>query len=275
MRNPGSGLGTRIITAIILLVVVFTLIWTPGLQWGFAVFVVIIAAAGIREFYAMAQAKGYHPKTTAGILLGIPVVAAAVQGEFIWVNAALVAAIILATFIHVIRPPVTIADLTTTLFGLVYVAWFPAHLVLLHSFDTVGPGLVMVLIVAVALTDIGAYFVGRSIGKHKLAPVISPNKTWEGAIGGFIVTMIGMAAVYGIARKYDVAALPDWSIARYLVVGAILSIAGQVGDLTESAFKRDAGIKDSGKLFPGHGGALDRCDGLLFGAPALYYLALL
>ncbi len=275
MKNPGSGLGTRIVTAIVLLAVTLILVWVPALKLGFSLFVIIIAAVGLREFYAMAQAKGVHPKSTAGILLGVLIGVAAIRDDFIWVNGALVGALVLAAFIHIVRPPVTMADLTTTLLGLVYVAWFPAHLILIHRMDTIGPGLVMILIVAVALTDVGAYFVGRAIGKHKLAPVVSPNKTWEGAIGGFIVTLVGMAAVYGIARNYDIAALPDWSIARYLIVGAVLSVAGQVGDLTESAFKRDAGIKDSGNILPGHGGVLDRCDGFLFAAPALYYLTLL
>ena len=161
------------------------------------------------------------------------------------------------------------------IFGLVYVAWFPAHLLLLHAEGNIGAGLVILLIVSVALTDIGAYFTGKSIGRHKMAPIVSPNKTWEGAIGGFAFTLAGMAVLFVLRNGQDWATFPDWPFAHYLILGAVLSIAGQVGDLTESALKRDSGIKDSGTLLPGHGGVLDRCDGFLFAALALYYITLL
>jgi len=122
------------------------------------------------------------------------------------------------------------------------------------------------LCVVVWCGDTGAYFAGRSLGKRKLAPRMSPNKTWEGAIGGIVASVIGglcLRAYYGD----DFMSLP-------LVVGSSVfgGIFGQLGDLTESSFKRFSGVKDSGSIFPGHGGFLDRVDGLLFAAPVIWFI---
>jgi len=138
-----------------------------------------------------------------------------------------------------------------------------------------GAGIVMMLLVAVAITDTAAYFVGKQFGRRKLAPVVSPKKTWEGAIGGFAFAVIAMGVLYLLRGSMDWTALPDWPLTRYLLSGAAVSIVSQIGDLIASSLKRDADVKDSGRLFPGHGGALDRCDGFLFGAPVLYYMAVL
>jgi len=108
---------------------------------------------------------------------------------------------------------------------------------------------------------------------HKMAPVLSPNKTWEGAVAGFLAALLGMAAACLLSRWFN--ALPQWTLAHYLGIGAVLSVVSQVGDLAESSLKRAAGVKDSGSLFPGHGGVLDRCDGFLFATPALYYMLVL
>jgi len=159
--------------------------------------------------------------------------------------------------------------LASSVFGVLYLGWFPAHVNLLLSEPVIGPGLVTMLIVAVVMTDTGAYFSGSLLGRHKLAPKVSPNKTWEGAAGGVVTSLLGMAALHALAPHFD--ALPDWPLTRYLHIGLVLSVSAQIGDLAESCLKRDAGIKDSGNLFPGHGGMLDRCDGLLFAAPVLYY----
>jgi phosphatidate cytidylyltransferase len=126
----------------------------------------------------------------------------------------------------------------------------------------------------VALTDTGAFFVGKAIGRHKLAPKASPGKTWEGAVGGFAASILGAITVYVVSNNYPALHFPEWDMWRYLYAGVVLSIASQIGDLAESVLKRDAGVKDSGNFFPGHGGVLDRCDGFLFAAPFLYYIAL-
>jgi phosphatidate cytidylyltransferase len=158
---------------------------------------------------------------------------------------------------------------------LLYTAWCPAHVLMLHQFDPEGPGLVMLLVVAVVLTDTAAYFTGKSIGKHKMAPVVSPKKTWEGAAGGLVFAVIGAVAVSLLDRQFDWAAFPNWSPARYALTGAALSVVAQLSDLVKSTVKRDAGVKDSGHILPGHGGALDRFDGFLFAAPVLYYMTVI
>ncbi len=114
--------------------------------------------------------------------------------------------------------------------------------------------------------DTGAYFAGRSLGKHKLAPRMSPNKTWEGAIGGIFASLLGAAAL----RVFYGNAFMEWPLV--IVCSVFGGIFGQLGDLTESSFKRFSGVKDSGKIFPGHGGFLDRIDGLLFAAPIIWFL---
>jgi phosphatidate cytidylyltransferase len=110
------------------------------------------------------------------------------------------------------------------------------------------------------------------LGKHKMAPKVSPNKTWEGAAAGLIGAVAGASALWALRIYGDLDALPNWPLWRYMHAGALVSIVAQIGDLTESCLKRDAGVKDSGNFFPGHGGVLDRTDGFLFAAPVLYYL---
>jgi phosphatidate cytidylyltransferase len=119
------------------------------------------------------------------------------------------------------------------------------------------------LLVMVWASDIGAYLVGRSIGKHQLTS-ISPNKTWEGAVAGFIFSILA-----AIACQYFF--VHQISQIHAAILGAILGVTGQLGDLSESLLKRSVSMKDSGSIIPGHGGMLDRLDSLLFGAPTIYY----
>ncbi|MEG1998027.1 MAG: phosphatidate cytidylyltransferase, partial [Clostridiales bacterium] len=122
----------------------------------------------------------------------------------------------------------------------------------------------LLLLLTVWITDIGAYEIGRRVGKHLLAPKISPHKTWEGAISGLVFAV-------GLTGGYAVAVL-GIKITEAVVIVAVGSVAGQLGDLLESKIKRLAGVKDSGKIFPGHGGVLDRFDSILLAAPVLYLL---
>ena len=114
-------------------------------------------------------------------------------------------------------------------------------------------------------SDTGAYVIGRLIGRHRMAPGISPNKTWEGAAGGFVVSMAAMLAVGGVLGV-------GAELREYAIVGVVVAIVGQAGDLVESSLKRAANVKDSGSIMPGHGGLLDRIDSILFALPAVYYM---
>lgn len=133
---------------------------------------------------------------------------------------------------------------------------------------TVGLGMLMYLLLTVWSTDSGAYLVGRKIGKTKLAPQISPNKTWEGSIGGTVVAII-------VGIIFSVTGLIHFEILATILMTLFLSIAGQLGDLVESSLKRYYGVKDSGRILPGHGGILDRFDSLLLVLPMAYLLGLL
>ena len=269
--NQGATL-TRLLTAIVLLPAVLALVWLPVLQPVFVVFIAILVALGLSEFFVMARARQIETWPRTAVIFGVLMVLAAAYSADL-MNATLVLGVIVLAWSQVLRGQVDLPALSVTLWGLFYTGWMPAHFVLLHGMNGhLGAGLVTLLIAAIVLSDTGAYFVGRAIGRHKLAPRISPNKTWEGAIGGVIATVIGMVAAWYIDGSTEARVLPGWSLWEYIATGGLLAIAGQIGDLVESMMKRDAGVKDSGNLLPGHGGILDRCDGFLFAGPVLYYL---
>lgn len=157
-------------------------------------------------------------------------------------------------------------DLSFTLLGVIYICWGFFHLLLLRNINE-GFWLVIYVFVIVWSTDTGAYFTGIYLGKHKLAPLISPKKTWEGFCGGLVSSVL-IAYIFSNS-------IPDLSLTIQKIlfyISPAVSIAGQLGDLFESSLKRFAQIKDSGKIIPGHGGILDRFDSALWAAPVAYYL---
>ena len=156
-----------------------------------------------------------------------------------------------------------LGDAAILVLGTLYVAWTLGHLLLIRKLPD-GPYLIFFLFLVTWAGDTGAYYAGLGLGSHRLAPVISPNKTVEGLIGGLALAVV--TAV--LAHLWFLQGL---SLGQSLVAGLLLGIAGVLGDLLESAFKRSAGVKDSGVLIPAHGGMLDRLDSLLLTAPAFYY----
>jgi phosphatidate cytidylyltransferase len=263
----------RVITGVVVLAIVLVLVWYPPLAVGFTIFVTAMAAIGLYEYYALVRARAISPETIGGILAGIMVTVSGAFGDLTLTSFLLYGGSLLVAALHVVRGQHSVAGLATSVFGVFYVGWFAAHFVFLRNDPTMGPGWIMVLLVAVVLTDTGAYFVGSLLGRHKMAPKVSPNKTWEGAAGGLALAIAGMVGVWALNDVTDTAVFPAWKLEVYILTGALLSVASQIGDLAESCLKRDAGVKDSGHIFPGHGGVLDRCDGFLFAAPVLYYIA--
>ncbi len=146
--------------------------------------------------------------------------------------------------------------------GLILVAFPLTYAVRLHGLGRFGPALLLFALVIIWASDTVAYFVGRAIGKHAFAPLLSPKKTWEGAVAGFV----GSLAVGVLVARWVNVPLP-----HLLGMAAAGNVAGQVGDLLESAYKRSAGVKDSGSLLPGHGGVLDRIDALILAIPVVWY----
>jgi phosphatidate cytidylyltransferase len=263
----------RTVTGAITLGVFLTLALYPGLRPAFTLFVSVLVLVGLYELFAIERARHISPETIGGMLAGTAVALSGYYNELALTNFLLYGGCLLVAALHIVRGQHAVAGLAGTIFGILYVGWFGAHLILLHGIPNTGPGLVLLLFAVVVLTDSAAYFVGRAVGRHKLAPRVSPGKTWEGAAAGFGFAVIGAMTMWWIRGRYPLAGLPDWDWPQYLYAGAVLSLAAQVGDLAESCLKRDAGVKDSGAFFPGHGGVLDRCDGFLFAAPFLYYMA--
>jgi len=153
--------------------------------------------------------------------------------------------------------------------GYMYIVWTLCHCLFFLDSPN-GPGCCMLLMVCTWASDAGAFFVGSSIGRHKMLPNVSPNKSWEGITAGLLGSFL-MAIVAYILKGITFLKLPNYNFEAYLVIGIMLGVLGLIGDLCESFIKRTANIKDSGSFFPGHGGVLDRIDSLFFASPFLYY----
>ena len=167
-----------------------------------------------------------------------------------------------------------IGDAAASIFCLLYTGLTLLALPTLRELSN-GPSLLAFLLCVIWVGDTTALYVGRAWGRHKLAPTLSPGKTWEGAIGslaGAMLVAYGLVQLAALLQKHDIVLLsyPD-DIWYWLVLAVVVNAAGQVGDLAESGLKRSAGVKDSGSLLPGHGGVLDRIDALLLAAPVLWY----
>ncbi len=297
-----SNLTQRVLTAIVALPLLIWLFIYGGLP--FAVLVGAATAVGLYEFFAMMEARGFKPMKTVGYALGIAFVAVAYLSEYLLTIVVTFSMLtVMAMQLTKRDIPASITGMAVTVFGLLYVAWLLSHAVLLRNVGweilefggnnapfrqftggltdrderfvfVVGVFFMFVVFACTFLNDTGAYFAGRFFGKHKLAPSVSPKKTWEGAVGGVFASTAGAAGVKFVfdswvpdGRLID---FPYWAI---LVIGFVLAIASILGDLVESLIKRDADIKDSGWIIPGHGGILDRIDALLFTFPVTYYLA--
>jgi phosphatidate cytidylyltransferase len=180
---------------------------------------------------------------------------------------ALAVAVALVLAAPVWRGAPSTAASANTLLAVLYVGWLLGYGILLHHTSPIGDELVLFLVGVTWVGETSAYLVGSSFGRHRLAPVISPKKTVEGALAQVAASVLTAAALGAWL-------LPSCSTGTALAAGVLLGVVGQVGDLAESAIKRSVGTKDTGALIPGHGGILDRIDSLLFNLPAFYYFTL-
>lgn len=269
----------RVLTAVVGIPAAVVLIFYPG-GLPFAMAVGVVAVFGSMEFYSGVRRSGARPIAWAGLLGSIGFVAAArISGHpgaglvLSGVLALLLAVCFLTDMVRRGRSPVV--NVGATALGAVYVGWLLSHLVGLRAFPgeyavgsvsaDAGAWLVMLAFACTWACDTCAFFIGRSYGKTKLAPSLSPNKTIEGSAAGFVGSML-MAMVFG-------AAVLDIPAGHALALGAVFGVLCQFGDLAESAIKREMGVKDLGAIVPGHGGVLDRFDSILFAGPAAYYYA--
>jgi phosphatidate cytidylyltransferase len=237
-----------------------------GPRWGFQVLVCLAAMIALWEYYDIAIPRLPLPVKFTALLLALVLFGTMVQGPFfLTLSTVSLWLIVLAAFRLFAYPAQrdhAVDDVAKTVMGLLYVC-LPLALLLFIDKHPRGSLWVFFLLTVIFANDTGAYYAGRLLGKHKLHPSVSPNKTWEGTIGGIALSLIASYLFVLLFPLFKTA----WQRIGLTVTIAIL---GQIGDLTESMLKRNYGRKDTGKILPGHGGVLDRIDGLLFGVPVLY-----
>lgn len=260
----------RVLTAAVVIPILLYTVWSSS-PYFFVILATLAVLTGLSEFYRMALLNGHRVYAVIGYAGAITVTACFAFGRPAWIAAIAALMVILTLAQSLLRPEelkTAAASASVTVFGVLYIAVLVGFLVGVRTaefdrIDSLPAKLLTLFFALVMMTDTGAYYVGRAIGKRKLAPAISPGKTVEGAIGGFIT-----AAATGPACKYIF--FPEIPLGDAIVLGVIIGIVGQIGDLAESLLKRGSGVKDSSNLFPGHGGMLDRLDSILFSAPVLY-----
>ena len=265
-----SGLLKRLASALVLLPVFMVIVVNaPG--WMFNLLVVIASAVALWELVRMFEQAGRPVYKGLAVVAGTTLTAAFAASRLLdplllpSVVLTLAVGVVLAAPIGQGRPPST-EPVANTLTAVLYVGWLLGYGILLHHTSPLGDQLVLFLVGVTWVGETVAYLVGSTLGRHKLAAVISPRKTVEGAVAqvaASVLTAAGLGAWL----------LPACGAGVTLLAGALLGVVGQVGDLAESVIKRSVGAKDTGGLIPGHGGVLDRIDSLLFNLPAFYYFA--
>lgn len=253
---------SRIITGLLLaLFACYVIFLSPPIVFRITAFVV--GAQCYQEYSGLVTAHGFHRSLWFGLLAGVALIFANGNMALLGLSVLVVAALSFALRRDNLRD--ILPEASCLFFGVFYtfLPWRFAELLRMHS--------VHWLFFALALNwfgDTAAYYTGRAVGKHRLAPIVSPKKSWEGAAGAIFGSV-----VFGLVYMgYFVPGVAAWKI---VLIAVVANIAGQLGDLAESAIKRGAGVKDSGSLLPGHGGLLDRVDSSLFAVPVVYALSLL
>jgi phosphatidate cytidylyltransferase len=247
----------------------------PALSWLFIALAAAALGLALFEFYRLAKRRDMKPNLAAMYVAGAAIFTIALYSEpNEFVNVLFMQLILLLLIVGTLVAATLqetnfekmIASCGATILGVLYIALLGSHLVAVRTGfkQTVSTHLLAFFFLVLMGSDIGAFYTGRLVGKHKLAPKISPGKTWEG-VGGGIVAAVAMAALahFWFFRELSL----KWALS----IAAVMAVLGVLGDLTESALKRGAGAKDAANLLPGHGGILDRLDSLLFNAPLIYY----
>jgi phosphatidate cytidylyltransferase len=253
---------SRVLVALIGAPVVLLIVWAGG-WWLFAL-AGVAAVLALHEYSLMIRTL--RPVILAAYTGALLSLLGAQLGGLDWTAAGFLSTMVLAFLLHWIATTRQSATVTiaATVLGAAWVGLCLAHLLLLREIPHDGKLATFTVLIAVWAGDIGAFFAGRLIGRHKLAPALSPGKTWEGFLFGTATTIfVAFVALY----KEDYLSIP-----QSILLGAVIAVAAPLGDLFESALKRDMQVKDSGRLLAAHGGVLDRIDSLLFAAVASYYL---
>ena len=238
----------------------------------FLIFILLIGLASFYELSVMVKNRNIFMCNPIGFV-SVAILILNSYFHFIQMEIFLISIFSVLLLIELFRNKASaINNISTTLFAIFYTGFFASTLIGIREFysqDYVNGGLIIISVfITLWMTDSAAYFIGSAFGKHKLFPRVSPNKSWEGAIAGFIFATITLVVL-------KIFLLTFLSLNQIIALGIIIGIFGQIGDLIESLIKRDAGVKDSSNIIPGHGGIFDRFDSLLFSAPLIFiYLRL-
>jgi phosphatidate cytidylyltransferase len=256
-------LNKRILSSITLILLTILIIFS---DWLSGLVITIMIIMGLYEFFTMLEKKGISIYKYFGIGMGA-IIPLSTLSRFELTKSWELLLIVLALLFLIIMQfkrrdnSGAVVGISTTIFGILYIAWFLSFLIKIRFLEN-GTAYLAGVIIITKLTDIGAFLVGMRFGRHPLIPRISPKKSMEGAVGGVIFSVAGALACKSF--------LP-FSYLHLFILGVVLSVLGQLGDLSESLIKRDCQIKDSGSLIPGIGGVLDLVDSLIFTAPAFYF----
>ena len=257
---------SRVLVAIVLLPLVIGLVYL-GDWWLFGL-ALVGGLIALHELYRIA--RELRPLVIAGYIGFVLALLGAELGGAAWLLGGMLSTFLCSFLVFGLsdtRPSAT-SSFGTTLLGVLWVGGGIGCLLLVRDIPDFGFWAVMAVLFSVFAADTAAFFVGRTLGRHKLAPAISPGKTWEGFVGGLVAgTLVAFLILYRDREEF-------LSIPESLAFGALVTLASAAGDLFESSVKRDLGVKDSGRLLAGHGGMLDRIDALLFAGPAAYFTIL-
>jgi len=261
-----SPLVSRIVVVAVLLPLVIGLVYLGG--WWLFGLALVGGLLALHELYVMV--RDLRPLVLGGYLGFVATLLGLELGGVEWMLGGLLATFVLAFVVYGLGG---VRQSATTSFGvtLLGVAWVGAGigcLLLIRDIAEFGFWAVMTVLFTVFAADTGAFFVGRAVGRHRMAPAISPNKSWEGFVGG-VLAAVGMAFVILYRDRDEFLTIPE-----SLLLGLVIALAAVLGDLFESAIKRDLEVKDSGRVLGGHGGMLDRLDSLLWAGPAAYFTIL-
>jgi len=253
----------RVITGLWGIPLLIATVWfDQPLPW-FTVLVAIWGLLAVFEFYKIVAEAKVPPLTYFGLIWTLLFIISPHFNYSFTIPILLTSAVVLSLIWLLLRPQKEGAFIgwAWTIAGILYMGWLLSHLVALRGLDD-GRNWVFLALIATFGSDTAAFFTGRALGRHHLAPGISPGKTWEGTIAGFLGAII-------VSLLFTM--LLPLGYGQAILLGFLISLFGQLGDLIESLLKRNMGVKDSGSLLPGHGGALDRIDSVVFAGVVVYY----
>lgn len=257
-----ASLGRRTVTAVL-----YALVILAALGLGVtatAIVLGVMAAGAAAEFYALQRRESRLPNEFIGTLAAFSMPLAAARWGLAGPVAVLTALVAASLLWHTLIMRVRTADTAETVFGAIYTGFLLSYVVSVRALDA-GLALALLLIVSVWAGDVAAYLIGSLLGRHKLAPGISPKKSWEGFAAGTVATTLAWSAVAPVT-------VPGVPLPFAAAVGFSIALASTIGDLAESRIKREAGVKDSGRALPGHGGFLDRLDSLTLAGLVAYWV---